>query len=938
MELKTLLSKVELSDFVALDFETTGVDSAKDRIIEVAAIRFIDGKPMDKFVSLVNPERVISDLIINITNITNEMVVDAPVEKDIVVELFEFIGKSPIVAHNTPFDIAFLKELVNRHNLNFEQPDLYDTLPLARTFFYSLPAFNLGVVSEFFGLSAEGAHRAEKDTENCGTIFLRIIEEVASYPLHVISKLLAVMKNVNLANKTLFVNIANELTKTGDLKNGLIESKYEKQSKSNVYFHQGTKNIQNVIAKDVFGKDGLLSSKLEGYEERSQQIEYSNFVDGILNGDEKIGVVEAGTGLGKSFAYLFPALKKSEKFVENGPVVISCHTKNLQDQLFYKDLPVITETLNIPLKAVKLKGRNNYICLTRLDWLISDSSKTLSPGEIEKLLPIIVWLEWTKTGDLSECNGFWNSRPGRIAYLIQSEPGFCTTKLCAKHDGCFFGRVRRDLFESSIVIVNHALMLSEIKMPGFLPAYKSLIIDEAHNLVSAAYNQLSHDMDQLSYSAFLQSLDPNYRGNQRWSNVLSAVGELHSEFLAIKSDMGEQIAISQEYLKAFFENYGSSVKSEFRTDAIYTEKFIINNLDEEFISAINEFEMLTNVLNKLSKTFEKAALLLLEKDPERTEYEELNQVLNQNRDMLTGLITNITTLVTNQRAENVYWKEGAFSTRNNYPELNLSLHTSPVDVSDKLSSLFFKNIDHCILTSATLRVNSSFDYFFRRTGLDRVPDKIIKNDYFPSPFYYEDQVHYLQYGNRKNITADPVSIAKVIEKLSKKYNQRIMVLFTARSTLSDVYNELKNSRFGKNISIFAQILNSSRQSLIDGMKRSKNGILLGTSAFWEGVDLPGDLLQILVITKLPFDVPTEPTIRAYSELLDQLGDNPFINYTVPEAVIRYRQGFGRLIRTMSDEGIFVVLDDRVVTKRYGTNFSESIPVQMNVFTNISELE
>jgi len=938
VELKALLSKVDLSDFVAIDFETTGVDSTKDRIIEVAAIRFIDGKPMDKFVSLVNPERVISDLIVNITNITNEMVKNAPIEKDIVVDLFEFIGESPLVAHNTPFDIAFLKELAKRHNLEFEQPDLYDTLPLARTFFYYLPAFNLGVVSEYFGLSAEGAHRAEKDTENCGTIFLKMIEEAASYPLHVISKLLAVMKNVELSNKKLFVNIANELTKTGDLKSGLIKSKYEKQSKSNVYFHQGTKKIQNVTAKDVFGKDGLLSSRLDGYEERSQQIEYSNFVDEILNGDEKIGVVEAGTGLGKSFAYLFPALKKSERFVENGPVVVSCHTKNLQDQLFYKDLPIITETLDIPLKAVKLKGRNNYICLTRLDWLISDSSKMLSQREIEKLFPIIVWLEWTKTGDLSECNGFWNSRPGRIAYLIQSEPGFCTTKLCAKHDGCFFGRARRDLYESSIVIVNHALMLSEITMPGFLPAYNSLIIDEAHNLVSAAYNQLSHDMDQLSYSAFLQSLDPNYRGNQRWSNVLSAVGELHPEFLSIKSDMGEQIAISQEYLKAFFQNYGSSVKSEFRSDAIYTEKFIINNLDEEFISAVNEFEMLVDALKKLLKTFEKAALLLLEKDPERSDYEELHQVLNQNRDMLTGLISNITTLVTNQKAENVYWKEGAFSTRNNYPELNLSLHASPVDVSDKLSSLFFKNIDHCVLTSATLRVNSSFDYFFRRTGLDRVPDKIIEDDYFPSPFYYEDQVNYLQYGNRKNITADPVSIAKVIKNLSQKYNQRIMVLFTARSTLSDVYNELKNSNFGKSVPIFAQILNSSRQSLIDGMKHSKNGILLGTSAFWEGVDLPGELLQILIITKLPFDVPTEPTIRAYSELLDQLGDNPFINYTVPEAVIRFRQGFGRLIRTMSDEGIFVVLDDRIVTKRYGTNFSESIPVQMNVFTNISELE
>ena len=242
------------------------------------------------------------------------------------------------------------------------------------------------------------------------------------------------------------------------------------------------------------------------------------------------------------------------------------------------------------------------------------------------------------------------------------------------------------------------------------------------------------------------------------------------------------------------------------------------------------------------------------------------------------------------------------------------------------------------MTSATLRVNSGFDYYFRRTGLDRVIDKLVKTDYFPSPFYYEDQVTYLQYGNRKSITTDSVSIAKIIELVSQKYNQRIMVLFTARKTLTGVYNELKNSSVGRNIPIFAQIFNSSRQSLIDGMKRTPNGVLLGTSAFWEGVDLPGDLLQILIITKLPFDVPTEPTIKAYSEMLEMSGDNSFINFAVPESVIRFRQGFGRLIRTMTDEGIFIVLDDRIVTKRYGTNFSEAIPVQMHVFTDINELE
>ena len=938
MNRKSLLKTLNLSDFIALDFETTGVDSVNDRIIEVAAIRFTDGKASDKFVKLVNPGRPIPDFITNITNISDDMVKNVPLEGDIVDGLIKFIGDSPIVAHNTTFDIAFLQELAKRHNTKFIEPNLYDSLPLARTFLYHLPAFNLGVVSEYYGLSAEGSHRAEKDTENCGIVFVNLIEEAASYPLHVISGILALLKNTELHNKSLFVNIANELTKSGEIKKGLTKSKENHIIQDNVYFYDGIKSINSLAAEDVLGEGGMLNNVLDGYEKRSQQIEYSNFVDNIINGEDQIGVVEAGTGLGKSFAYLYPALKRTEQFVENGPVIISCYTKNLQDQLFYKDLPIITKALDIPVKAVKLKGRNNYICLTRLNWLIADAARTLNEKEIEKILPLLVWLEWTNTGDLSECNGFWNSRPGKLAFLVQSEPGFCTTKLCARNNGCFFGRVRRDLYEASIIIVNHALLLSEITMPGFLPMFNTVIIDEAHNLIQVAYKQLSHEMDQIGYVSYLQSIDPKYRGNKRWNNMLSAVASLHPEFIALQKAMSEEVALSIETLRAFFEKYGTNVVAEFNKDSIYTQKNIISKLEEEYISAAEELEQLVDALKGLNITIEKTANTLLGKDPERKDYDELHQVLAQQKDILSGLINNVVLLTSEQKPENVYWKEGDFKERHGSKELMLSLHASPVDVSGKLSSLFFKNISHCVLTSATLRVNSGFDYYFRRTGLDRIIDKSVTTDYFPSPFYYEDQVTYLQYGNRKSINSDPVSIAKIIELVSQKYNQRIMVLFTARKTLTGVYNELKNSFTGRDIPIFAQIFNSSRQSLIDGMKRTPNGVLLGTSAFWEGVDLPGDLLQILIITKLPFDVPTEPTIRAYSEMLEMSGDNSFISFAVPESVIRFRQGFGRLIRTMTDEGVFIVLDDRIVTKRYGTNFSEAIPVQMQVFTDINELE
>ena len=304
-----------------------------------------------------------------------------------------------------------------------------------------------------------------------------------------------------------------------------------------------------------------------------------------------------------------------------------------------------------------------------MNWLISDTVKSLSEKEIEKILPLLVWLEWTNTGDLSECNGFWNSRPGKIAFLIQSESGFCTTKLCTRNNGCYFGRIRRDLYEASIIIVNHALLLSEITMPGFLPVFNTVIIDEAHNLVPVAYKQLSHEMDQIGYISYLQSVDPKFKGNQRWNNILSAVCGLHPEFIALQKSMSEAVVNAIETLRAFFEKYGSHVGTEFNKDSVYTQKLIINKLEEEYISAVDELEDLVDALKRLRFIIEKTASTLLEKDPDRKDYDELHQVLSQHKEILSGLINNVVLLTSEQNPDNIYWKEGEFKERKFNKEL-----------------------------------------------------------------------------------------------------------------------------------------------------------------------------------------------------------------------------------------------------------------------------
>ena len=935
---KLLFKKLNLSSFIALDFETTGLSAHSDRIIEIAAIRYIDGKITDRFVTLVNPERHISNIITDLTGITNSMVSTAPKEKEILDKFFTFIGDLPLIAHNISFDMKFLNALGDRFGKSKVDHCQYDTLQLARIFLFDNPAFNLGSIGEYFGLSSTGSHRAEKDAEICGTIFIHLVKEAASYPLHVISKLVSLVKSVTIPNKSLYVDLANELIRTEDLKAGITKSNVQHNKYSNIYRSNGNKHIENISVQDVFCPGGLLQEKMDEFEDRPDQVGYGKFVENIIIDTPEIGIVEAGTGLGKSLAYLFPALKRTVIAGDEGPTIISCHTKHLQDQLFYKDLPLLAQALDVSINAVKLKGRNNYICKTRLNWEITDSGKQLSPREIESLLPIFVWLEYTDTGDLSECNGFWSSHPGRIASLIQSEPGFCTTNICSKYKGCFFGKVRRSVFDAQIIIVNHALLLSEITSSGFLPPYNAVIIDEAHNLISTAYSQLSIHMDQFVITSVFRSIDLSNIGTVWWSKGLKDLSKLYPEFESYYKNLQDQVNEGMEAIKDFFDILSLHYAKRFSVKDTYTKKVIIENLTEEFGSVQGELHWLSSILNNLLQTLDRIERKLLSIDSDKKEYPDLHHTLEQRIDLLKEKSAILVMLTANQNPDWVYWQEGKFiQTGAEGRTLSLSLHGSPIDVSQMLSSQFFEKLDHCILTSATLQIDESFDYFRERVGLNNLKKTQLKTDVFSSPFYYEDQVKYFQYGGEKDIRDDPESIASIIYNFHNSLNNRIMALFTSHKMLNQTYRELRSKPEGRDLPVFAQRYGVSRYSILQGMHSNPNGILLGTNAFWEGIDLPGELLETLIITKLPFSVPTEPVVWAYSKSVDMSGGSSFFDYTVPECVIKFRQGFGRLIRSTLDQGTFIVLDDRVITKGYGKHFSDSIPVHHEVVENINEL-
>ena len=942
MDRSELFSSLKLDRFIAFDFETTGLQVETDRAIEVAAIMFKDGKPAEKFVTLINPQIPISDLIADITGITNEMVTEAPLEKEIIDDLFEFLGDYPIVAHNTPFDLSFLRAMAERHNKDFIERKCYDTLTLSRAFLFFQPTHNLSAVSEYFNLSSEGAHRAEKDTENCGEVFIELVHEVASYNLDLISNIITFLNPFEVHNKDLFINIGNLLTKKGNLKTAIVSSELAKPQNKNIFFHDAKTNINTTNSVDVFGENGLLNQTFDSYELRPNQINFSEYVDNILSGQGGIGVIEAGTGLGKSMAYLYPAIKYSHDNSNENPIILSCYTKHLQDQLFNNDLPTLTKAIDTSIKAVLLKGRNNYLCKTRLRWLINSSDKMLSGEEAMNLLPVLVWLEHTSTGDLDECPGFSNGFTYRLMGLIQSEQGFCTSSICAKHDGCFFGPLRKIAYQSNLIVVNHALLISDAQSKskiddsmGFLPENNAVIIDEAHNLPKAAYHQLTLSFDHRSLNYVLDRIDPKHNHSVRWNNKLRTIAAIHSKFEISRSTLSGLVEEGRDLIKIFFDKMTSNAYHHFDPNSKYSTKIIIDDLNEHFTPLEKELNELKSALHSLRNHIRKLREDLLDIDETREDFIELHQLFDRSEGSLSDILILTESITSNQNKEYVYWYEGNFRTISGATQLILTVNMAPIQPGIELANSIFKSIDFCILTSATLRTKLSFDYFLNRVGLDSVEFDDVSSTVYESPFSYNDQVTYFQYAG--NDSQRPDIIAKTILHCHRKFNKRMMVLFTSRAQLDNTSQLLRQLSHKADLPIFAQKRQTSRMGLIRGMKQVKNGILLGTNAFWEGVDLPGDLLEVLMIIKMPFDVPTEPTVKAYGKMIEERGGNSFMDYALPESVIRFRQGFGRLIRTTYDEGIFIVMDDRIINKRYGISFSESIPVQMQVFRHIDDI-
>jgi ATP-dependent DNA helicase DinG len=627
---------------------------------------------------------------------------------------------------------------------------------------------------------------------------------------------------------------------------------------------------------DFFAPGGVLSRSSLPYEFRKGQLEMAQAVERALK-EHKHLIVEAGTGTGKTLAYLLPALRTGQR------VIISTGTKNLQEQLYFKDVPFL-ESLLGSLRVCYMKGRANYLCRHKL-YALRDQPILNGLEEIEQYRAIAEWEKTTETGDRAEIDSL--PETSAVWAKLDARSEACLGQSCPNYEHCFITEMRRKAAESDVVIVNHHLFFADLAIKqqakaapdaGVLPEAAAVIFDEAHELEDVASSYFGISLSNVRFEELARDLETMLRAKQALSSGLQSASQL-----------------LRERARMFFGSLPMSMNGEGRMQFANREEFLETQGDL-YIALLNALHRLEGELERVRGVEEAPGL----------------------KKRAADIREHLKFLMEADDRNTVFWLERRNAGRGREAGRNTYLQATPIDVSQLLGELLFENFPSVILTSATLTVQGGFEHIRKRVGMQDARELVV-----PSHFKYGEQaLLYLPPDMPDPRDANFQDQAtKQIRRVLELSEGRAFCLFTSYQQMRDIYERLLMEL------PYPLLLqgNAPRKALLEEFRETPNAVLFGTSSFWQGVDVQGEALSCVIIDRLPFAVPTDPVVQARMRAIEEGGGSPFFEYQVPSAVITLKQGFGRLIRSLEDRGVLMLLDPRIQRQRYGRVFLDSLP-------------
>ncbi|MDA1352957.1 MAG: exonuclease domain-containing protein [bacterium] len=912
--------------YVSVDLESTGLSAEQNEIIEIGAVKMVDGEIVGRFETLVRPNGKVPPFIFKLTGINRHRLKEAPPIEAVIDEFLDFLGDAVFLAHNVPFDFGMVNRTLKRLGRPRLKNRTIDTRDLAIMLLPDQPSHKLSILGPACGFPHPDAHRALADAEMV---------------VHLFKMMVAQLNELNPVVLRESQRLLRSQPKYMDLREFVAEF-YEPETVHHRLDYKhfvAPKRLEHdveLVLRDTPKRRDDWSDVIAGFEAREGQKQFSTYVSELIEGG-KHGVIEAATGVGKTLGYLVPALRYG--LAHDEPVIVSTKTKVLQSQIFDYELPRAAKILGREVRAVVAKGRDNYVDVRRFDALYKTFLRDPDLAGKDKddalvFLGLLKWIVTTDTGDVNELHPVILSRFGHKIRFSSEIP---TQSYQASI--CFLAQLRRQLKTVDIIITNHALVMADAAAgSGILPQAPVVVFDEAHALEEVATSSFSKSYYHFLFQEFLSSLVDKAR--EGFVSTLRAslylfddddCDSLKSSIIAIK----ELSNIASEHHRTLMRGLETVLSEQdmfsAKSQLMLTEDVLLNPAWRDVFST---FEQLRESLLQIESLLEQCATILVLYN--RNAVGELNYLLQVVRDKLSDMISRVQ-FIFEPDSDFVSWLEVG----KHVSWQGISITAAPVHCGALIRENVMNQHRSVLCVSATLQTKGSFDFYLDRVGLSHLD---VFTESVGSDFDYGTQALFangVDMESYEELDQHPKAMASYISKIATTFNGRTLILFTSFATMNQVYSVVKPKLAQEGIQLLCQGKHGTRESILQRFKTvGQRAVILGVDSFWEGVDIMGEALSAVVVTKLPFPVPSDPLHYARISAIEEAGGNGFMDYLVPLAVLKFRQGIGRLIRSKTDKGVVFVMDDRMFRRGYGKYFRrelEHFAYQAGQFESLLEL-